>query len=86
MRYAHGTAGMHTRGSRRTLLGIRNACERSRDSAAATHAPERAIAETDFRANSRALQITALIAEGFTNKDIAAEFKISEETVKHHLK
>ena len=39
-----------------------------------------------FGLTPRGLQITSLIAEGFTNKDIAAEFKISSETVKHHLK
>jgi DNA-binding NarL/FixJ family response regulator len=39
-----------------------------------------------FRLTPRELQITALVAEGCTNKDVAAESKISEETVKHHLK
>lgn len=39
-----------------------------------------------FGLTPRELQITALIAEGCTNKDVAAESKISEETVKHHLK
>jgi len=39
-----------------------------------------------FGLTQRGLQITSLIAEGCTNKDIAAEFKISSETVKHHLK
>jgi two-component system, NarL family, nitrate/nitrite response regulator NarL len=39
-----------------------------------------------FGLTLRGLQITALIAEGCINKDIAAEFKISGETVKHHLK
>jgi DNA-binding NarL/FixJ family response regulator len=44
------------------------------------------LSKPKFGLTPRGLQITALIAEGLTNKDIAAEFKISEETVKHHLK
>lgn len=43
-------------------------------------------AKQTYGLTPRGLQITALIAEGYTNRDIAAEFKISEETVKHHLK
>jgi DNA-binding NarL/FixJ family response regulator len=39
-----------------------------------------------FGLTGRELQITAFIAEGCTNKDIAVECGISEETVKHHLK
>jgi DNA-binding NarL/FixJ family response regulator len=39
-----------------------------------------------FGLTPRELQVAALIAEGCTNKDIAAECGIGEETVKHHLK
>jgi DNA-binding NarL/FixJ family response regulator len=39
-----------------------------------------------FGLTPRELQVTALVAEGLTNKDVAAEYKISEETVKHHIK
>lgn len=39
-----------------------------------------------FGLTPRELQITGLVAEGCSNKDVAVEFKISEETVKHHLK
>lgn len=39
-----------------------------------------------FGLTPRELTITALVAEGCTNKDAAAECGISEETVKHHLK
>jgi DNA-binding NarL/FixJ family response regulator len=39
-----------------------------------------------FGLTPRELDITALVAEGCTNKDIASTCKISDETVKHHLK
>jgi DNA-binding NarL/FixJ family response regulator len=39
-----------------------------------------------FGLTAREVQITSLVAEGCTNKDVARESKISEETVKHHLK
>jgi DNA-binding NarL/FixJ family response regulator len=43
-------------------------------------------AKKTFGLTPRELQIASLIAEGCTNKDIAAECGIGEETVKHHLK
>jgi DNA-binding NarL/FixJ family response regulator len=33
----------------------------------------------------RELEIVSAIIGGYTNKDIAAKFSISEQTVKHHL-
>lgn len=39
-----------------------------------------------FGLTPRELQITTFIADGHTNRDIAQETNISEETVKHHLK
>ena len=39
----------------------------------------------NFGLTQRELQIVATIASGFTNRDIAKEFSISEQTVKHHL-
>jgi len=39
-----------------------------------------------FGLTPRELEITALIAEGCANKEIASLCKISDETVKHHLK
>lgn len=39
-----------------------------------------------FGLTPRELQITKFIAEGHTNRDIAEQANISEETVKHHLK
>jgi DNA-binding NarL/FixJ family response regulator len=38
-----------------------------------------------FRLTRRELEVTALIVGGYTNKDIAKRFAISEHTVKHHL-
>ena len=38
-----------------------------------------------FGLTERELQIVATIVSGFTNRDIAKEFSISEQTVKHHL-
>ena len=39
----------------------------------------------NFGLTERELQIVATIASGFTNRDIAKEFSISEQTDKHHL-
>ena len=33
----------------------------------------------------RERQVVRTVAAGFTNKDIAAQLRISEDTVKHHL-
>jgi len=34
---------------------------------------------------AREREVVTAIVEGFTNKEIAEKFKISERTVKHHL-
>jgi DNA-binding CsgD family transcriptional regulator len=39
-----------------------------------------------FGLTPRELEITALVAEGCANKEVASLCKISDETVKHHLK
>jgi len=38
-----------------------------------------------FNLTRRELQVIAAVAGGFTNKDIALKFSLSEQTVKHHL-
>ena len=38
-----------------------------------------------FRLTRRELEIISAIVDGYTNKDIAKRFSISEQTVKHHL-
>jgi two-component system nitrate/nitrite response regulator NarL len=38
-----------------------------------------------FGLTARELEIVAVIVAGYTNKDIAQRFSISEQTVKHHL-
>ncbi len=38
-----------------------------------------------FGLTSRELEVVAAIVSGYTNKDIAQKFSISEQTVKHHL-
>ncbi|MBZ5596866.1 MAG: response regulator transcription factor [Acidobacteriia bacterium] len=50
-------------------------------SAASTPAPKKT-----FGLTSRELQLVALIVQGCTNKDVAGECGITEETVKRHLK
>jgi DNA-binding NarL/FixJ family response regulator/HPt (histidine-containing phosphotransfer) domain-containing protein len=42
--------------------------------------------QNTFGLTARELQVVRLIAQGLTNKDIAQECKIAEETVKRHLK
>jgi two-component system, NarL family, nitrate/nitrite response regulator NarL len=42
-------------------------------------------ASKKFGLTARELEIAAAIVSGFTNKDIAQRFSISEQTVKHHL-
>ena len=39
----------------------------------------------NFGLTERELEIVSAIANGCTNRDIAEEFSISEQTVKHHL-
>jgi two-component system, NarL family, nitrate/nitrite response regulator NarL len=48
---------------------------------AAVHAPH----PKRFDLTPRELEVVAAIVSGFTNKDIAQKFSISEQTVKHHL-
>jgi DNA-binding CsgD family transcriptional regulator len=38
-----------------------------------------------FGLTSREMQVIALIVAGYTNKDLARELGISENTAKHHL-
>jgi DNA-binding NarL/FixJ family response regulator len=38
-----------------------------------------------FGLTPREIEIISGVVAGFTNKDIAEHFKISEDTVKHHL-
>jgi DNA-binding NarL/FixJ family response regulator len=38
-----------------------------------------------FGLTPRELEIVSAITAGYSNKDIAAKFSISESTVKHHL-
>jgi DNA-binding NarL/FixJ family response regulator len=38
-----------------------------------------------FGLTPRELEIVSAVVAGYTNKDIAAHYKISEDTVKHHL-
>jgi two-component system nitrate/nitrite response regulator NarL len=49
----------------------------------ASHA-EQATKKT-FGLTKREFEIIGAIVAGYSNKDIAREFKISEDTVKHHL-
>jgi DNA-binding NarL/FixJ family response regulator len=46
---------------------------------------ERAPVKNDFGLTPRELQIVATVVAGYPNKDIAQQFAISEDTVKHHL-
>ena len=39
----------------------------------------------DFGLTARELELVAAIVAGFTNRDVAEKFSISEDTVKHHL-
>lgn len=48
----------------------------------ATAAPQK---PKKFGLTSRELEVVAAIVSGYTNKDIAQKFSISEQTVKHHL-
>ena len=51
----------------------------------ALEAPATAPARKTFGLTPRELEITSAVVAGFTNRDIAQKFSISEDTVKHHL-
>jgi DNA-binding NarL/FixJ family response regulator len=60
---------------------VQNLVQVLRDLAAQTATPPR----KTFGLTARELEVVNLITEGCTNKDIAKQFGISEETVKRHL-
>ena len=39
----------------------------------------------DFRLTSHEKQVLLLVVAGYTNRDIAREFGLSEQTIKHHV-
>jgi DNA-binding NarL/FixJ family response regulator len=43
-------------------------------------------AKKNFGLTARELDVVGSIVSGFTNKEIAEKFSISEQTVKHHLR
>jgi two-component system, NarL family, nitrate/nitrite response regulator NarL len=47
--------------------------------------PSRDATRRDFGLTPRELELVAAIVASYTNKDIAAKFALSEQTVKHHL-
>jgi DNA-binding CsgD family transcriptional regulator len=47
--------------------------------------PEAGAGSRKFHLTQRELEVIALIVGGYTNKDMAKRFAISEHTVKHHL-
>ncbi len=47
--------------------------------------PDAIPAPLKFGLSGRETEVIALVASGYTNKDIAKKFAISEHTVKHHL-
>ena len=49
-----------------------------------TLADERA--KKQFGLTSREIDVVGAVVSGFTNRDIAGKFSISEQTVKHHLR
>jgi two-component system, NarL family, nitrate/nitrite response regulator NarL len=54
-----------------------------------THMPssdEPKTARKTFGLTARELEVVAAIVSGFTNREIAGKFSISEQTVKHHLR
>ena len=61
----------------RRLPGAPNSCCFGTGTEAA-HLPK-------FGLTPRESEIISAVTNGYTNKEIAAEFKISEQTVKHHL-
>jgi two-component system, NarL family, nitrate/nitrite response regulator NarL len=50
-----------------------------------TSAPRNGLLGNMFQLTPRELEIVIAIASGYTNRDIAQRFSISEDTVKHHL-
>lgn len=60
---------------------VHNLVQVLRDLTAQTAPPPR----KTFGLTARELEVVTLITEGYTNKDIAKQFTISEETVKRHL-
>jgi DNA-binding NarL/FixJ family response regulator len=60
---------------------VQNLVQVLRDLTAQTAPPPR----KTYGLTSRELEVVTLITEGYTNKDIATAFSISEETVKRHL-
>ena len=48
-------------------------------------APAKKRPQPKFGLTPRELQVISSIMAGYTNKDIAAKYNISEDTVKHHL-
>lgn len=48
-------------------------------------APPPAPKQKKFGLTPRELEIVSAVVAGYTNKDVAAHYKISEDTVKHHL-
>jgi two-component system nitrate/nitrite response regulator NarL len=48
-------------------------------------APERPPVEAKFGLTPRELQIVAAIVAGYTNREIAQRFSVSQDTVKHHV-
>lgn len=48
-------------------------------------APERPPVEGKFGLTPRELQIVAAIVAGYTNREIAQRFSVSQDTVKHHV-
>jgi two-component system, NarL family, nitrate/nitrite response regulator NarL len=45
----------------------------------------KAAQSSKYKLTRREIEILSSVVEGCTNKDIASQFKISEQTVKHHL-
>lgn len=60
---------------------ISNLVEYLRGLLAPTPAPK----QKRFGLTPRELEIVSAVVAGYTNKDVAAHYKISEDTVKHHL-
>jgi DNA-binding NarL/FixJ family response regulator len=48
-------------------------------------APDDAYARNKYRLTPRELDIVSAVVAGYANKEIAQHFRISEDTVKHHL-
>jgi two-component system, NarL family, nitrate/nitrite response regulator NarL len=48
--------------------------------------PADEVAKKKFGLTSREIDVVGAVVSGFTNRDIAGKFSISEQTVKHHLR